>query len=90
VLLLSTEWALFVYFLIRSNVGSTTGSRGFFLYPRSVVFVFAQVCVQIRSTPSLVTLVIEMGWASIVGFSLEFILVLSDLFVLHLIIRPTY
>jgi hypothetical protein len=53
VLLLSTEWALFVYFLIRSNVGSTTGSRGFFLYPRSVVFVFAQVCVQIRSTPSL-------------------------------------
>jgi hypothetical protein len=38
---LSTERALFVYFLIWSNVGSTTGSRGFFLFPMSVVFVFA-------------------------------------------------
>jgi hypothetical protein len=50
---LSTERAFFVYFMIRSNVSSTTSSRGFFLLPRSVVFVFAQVCSQIRSTPSL-------------------------------------
>jgi hypothetical protein len=38
---LSTERALFVYFLIRSNIGSTTGLHDFFFFPRSVVFVFA-------------------------------------------------
>jgi hypothetical protein len=50
---LSTERSFFVYFLIWSNVGSTTGSRNFFLFPRLVVFIFAPVCAQIRSTPSL-------------------------------------
>jgi hypothetical protein len=74
---LSTKRALFVYFLIQSNVGSSTGSRDFFLFPRSVVFIFAQVCAQIHSTP--LYLVIAMGWASTIGVSLNFVLVPSDL-----------
>jgi hypothetical protein len=39
---LSTEQGYLVFFLLQSNVGSSTGTRYFLLFPTSVVFIFTQ------------------------------------------------